>query len=271
MPTRHASAHTPFARFDVDVSPFDDLPEFITGERVCPPGREKSRRGSSWRSSFLTLGILGCAAFAIVKLPADIRASLAARAWSLIEMAFAPTPDFEPAAPQADEPPAALAERQEIAPAAGAGSGTLVTEQPAPAVQEPQAPAETTALPDAAAQSPPEPLPLPVADPADPLQRRALAIGLHPDLSHAVLARLSQDDWRNARRAIDMALAATRDTRAVIWPKIAVGPLAQFEVRFVAASAVDCRRYVVIVTKDRWSTTARAMELCADALKQRRG
>ena len=35
-----------------------------------------------------------------------------------------------------------------------------------------------------------------------------------------------------------------------------------FEVRFVPGAAEDCRRYVVTVTKDRWSTTAPPMEKC---------
>lgn len=115
-----------------------------------------------------------------------------------------------------------------------------------------------------------EPLPPPTIDPKDPLQKRALAAGLHPDLSRALLSRLSKADFRNASTAISKALAENGDNDVVIWPKEAPKKGAQFEVRLVAAAAESCRRYVVTVIRDRWSTTARPMEKCGDDLPQRR-
>jgi len=102
----------------------------------------------------------------------------------------------------------------------------------------------------------------PRADPADPLQVRAEAVGLHPNLSRAVLARLSEEDYRNAGIAIKTAVAETPDDGVFVWPRQRKPELAHFQVRFVPGAAPSCRRYVVIVTKDRWSTTALPMERC---------
>ena len=76
------------------------------------------------------------------------------------------------------------------------------------------APLTTGALPPAAWRSddaPDGPLRPAVADPSDPYQVRAAAVGLHPDLSRALLARLSPADYRNAGIAIKTALAETAE------------------------------------------------------------
>ena len=130
-------------------------------------------------------------------------------------------------------------------------------------------PPEATAeeVPPAPAQekepAAPQPLPPPVVDPADPYQKRALAVGLHPELSHAVLSRLTAADYKNAGMAIKTALAETPDSKAYAWPKEGGGAkLALFEVRFVQGATPECRRYVVTVTMNHWSTTALPMERC---------
>ena len=92
---------------------------------------------------------------------------------------------------------------------------------------------------------------------------RAVAVGLHPDLSRVLLARLSPADYRNAGIAIKTAVAETPDTDVFVWPLQRKPELALFQVRFVAGAAPDCRRYVVAVTKDGWLTTAPPMEKCA--------
>ena len=52
------------------------------------------------------------------------------------------------------------------------------------------------------------------------------------------------------------------DDAVFVWPKQRKPELALFQVHFVPGAAPDCRRYVVTVTKDAWSTTALPMERC---------
>jgi hypothetical protein len=127
-------------------------------------------------------------------------------------------------------------------------------------------PMTTAALPSAATGSgepAAPPLPPPTADPADPYQMRAAAVGLHPDLSRVLLERLSSTDYRNAAIAIQTAMAETPDSAVFVWPRQRKPELALFQVRFVPGAAPGCRRYVVTVTKDGWLTTALPMEKCA--------
>ena len=96
----------------------------------------------------------------------------------------------------------------------------------------------------------------------DSYQLRAEAAGLSPDLSHALLERLSAADYRNAGVAIATAVAETPDDGVYVWPRQRNPGLADFEVRFVEGTAGNCRRYVVNVLKDGWATTAMPMERC---------
>lgn len=96
----------------------------------------------------------------------------------------------------------------------------------------------------------------------DALQRRAEAVGLNPDLSRVLLARLSDADFRNARIAIETALAEVADDGSLTYPKTRVPGGAQFRVHFVAGAADNCRRYVVAIATDGWLTTALPMEKC---------
>lgn len=138
------------------------------------------------------------------------------------------------------------------------------------AVPQPLAPGPGTEPSTEDAATPREPLPPAIADPADPLQVRALAAGLHPGLSRALLARLSPADFRNAATATRTALAETPDTEVFSYPRKRAAELALFQVKFVPGAAVGCRRYVVMVTKDGWLTTAMPMEKCGTGAKQAR-
>jgi hypothetical protein len=144
---------------------------------------------------------------------------------------------------------------------------------PAPA-GTPAIPQITAAVPSAPAESeePASPLPPPNIDPADPYQQRAMAVGLHPNLSRALLSRLSPTDYRNAGVAIKTAIAETPDTAVLVWPRQRKPELALFQIHFVRGAAPGCRRYVVTITKDGWSTTALPMERCgAEGGLARRG
>ena len=103
-----------------------------------------------------------------------------------------------------------------------------------------------------------------------PYQTRAAAVGLHPDLSRALLARLSAADYRNAGIAIKTALAETAETAIYVWPRQRKPEEALFKVRFVPGAPAGCRRYVVTVTKDGWLTTALPMEKCGPQPRQAR-
>jgi len=127
----------------------------------------------------------------------------------------------------------------------------------------PPRPVVTTVPPATGAEAAPSgPLPPPTVDPADPYQKRAEAVGLHPELSRVLLARLSSADYRNAGIAIETAIAQTPDNGVLVWPRQRKPEQALFQVRFVAGAAPGCRRYVVSVTKDGWLTTALPMEKC---------
>lgn len=102
----------------------------------------------------------------------------------------------------------------------------------------------------------------------DPLRKRAEAIGLHPDISRALLERLSAGDFKNAGLAIAKALAETADDGALVFPAKREAGVALFRIHFVTGAGPDCRRYVVAIAKDGWLTTALPMEKCG--IKQRR-
>ena len=84
----------------------------------------------------------------------------------------------------------------------------------------PPEPLITASIETAPADKAPSVAPLvpPKADLTDPYQRRASAVGLHPDISRALLTRLSSADFRNARVAIETAVAKTPDAGTFVWP-----------------------------------------------------
>lgn len=96
----------------------------------------------------------------------------------------------------------------------------------------------------------------------DPFQKQAEAAGLNPDLSRAVLMRFTKRDFKNARFAIETAIAKTPDDEVFVWPRQRKPGDALFKVHFVEGAGPDCRRYVVSVTVSNWTTTAQPMERC---------
>jgi hypothetical protein len=91
---------------------------------------------------------------------------------------------------------------------------------------------------------------------------RAAAAGLHPQLPRDLLVRLSPTDYRNAGIAIQTAVVEAADGESFVWPRQRWPEQASFNVRILPAAHPECRRYVVTVTKDGWSTTAPPMENC---------
>lgn len=100
---------------------------------------------------------------------------------------------------------------------------------------------------------------------ASPKRKRAIAAGLGPDLPNVLLTRLTKADLDNAAYAIKTALAKTADDASFAWPASPSKQQALFEVRFVTGASPGCRRYVVTVTKDRWTSTSAALERCGPA------
>lgn len=146
----------------------------------------------------------------------------------------------------------------------------IPTETSAPA---PAPPAEPESRPISSSapvpQSPAEPAaPISVPEATDPLQKRALAAGLHPNLSRVLLQQMSDADYRNAALAVTKAIAEAADDTEFIWPRQRKPELAQFKIHFVVGAAPGCRRYVVSVVKGGWLTTALPMERCNSSSKQ---
>lgn len=143
------------------------------------------------------------------------------------------------------------------------------------AVPSTQTPAVPAPLPEPTAVSDPPAIksePMQSASPAaasepdasahDSYRARAEAAGLNPDISRSLLMRFSPNDFRNARIAIERAVAKTPDGGVFVWPRQRKPKEALFQVKFVEGAGPDCRRYVVTVTMDNWTTTASPMEKC---------
>lgn len=251
--------------------------ELESGDRMCAPLEEP--RGSTFWPAALVIAVALTAGWIIAQFPGATQAIKDTASALVTANASEPAPIATPLAPDASAPPLPAAEPTEIAAAPGVSAG-----EPAAPVSEPNASVspdtptlateETTPAATTDAAAPAEPLPKPVADPRDPNQKRALAAGLHPDVSKALLARMTEADYSNARNAAETALLQTGDG-VLLWPTTgaksgAKSAAALFEIKFVAGAAPGCRRYVVIITKDRWSTTAPPMEKCGDELPKRK-
>jgi hypothetical protein len=231
------------------------------GERICPPHMARAEGGTFLPSLILVLVVLGGGGAILYfdpDLPLRLKAHIAALAPAAghsLSAALVPSP---PAPPPIAPPPAPAAE--------------LLPPPPAPVAREiadaPGAPAKadaeitTGALPPTPAEAADAPLPPPRLDPSDPYQKRAAAVGLHPEVSRVLLRRMSAADYRNAGDAIKTAIAKTPDDGIFVWPRQRKPADALFRVHFVPGAAPHCRRYVVTVTKDGWSTTAPPMEKC---------
>jgi hypothetical protein len=170
----------------------------------------------------------------------------------------APPPSIEsthagvPYGPPAPEPSQAAAVLPPPLPAA-----TPVAEPPA---MKPE-PVEASAADDTHDASEP-PLQHDRTPPRDAYQARAEAAGLNPGLSRELLKRFSKKDFKNARFAIETAIAKTPDDGVFVWPRQRRPSEALFKVHFVEGGGSDCRRYVVSVMMNNWTTTALPMEKC---------
>lgn len=252
-PPLHLSSQ--FGPYGVFVAPAGEaVPSLHAGERVGGPPPRRRRR---LLRRLLLLGLAGAGgAVLIAERRDDVSAllSLATAAW------HDPQPRRQVAAAPEDaklSEPLPVLDRE-------VASAPVVHGDPAPQVS---APDETAPVSRPSAAAPetgaaPERLPAVVADPKDPLQQKALAAGLHPDLSRALLTRLTAEDFRNAAHAVQAVLATQAPATPVVWPRQRTPQRPQFKARLVAGAPSECRRYVVQIAIDGWETTARPMERC---------
>jgi hypothetical protein len=264
---RTSSARPAYDALEADAQ--DGHGELSPGERIGPPLRRPG--GKALLRGLIILSafgggwvLLGGPTMWPEWLPSEIAnlyAAMERRAAGSAEPVTSAMTTTPPPAGQSTKP--ALREPLPASPQAGT-SGNAAIAPDAGAL--PLAAAVKTALlapaPARVDEPPAEPLPPPAVDPADPYQARAVAVGLHPDLSRVLLERLSPSDYRNAGIAIQTALAETPDRGVFVWPRQRPPELALYQVRFVPGAAPSCRRYVVTITKDGWLTTAPPMEKC---------
>ncbi len=235
--------------------------EFFTGDRICPPRPQRSSLTKlvSW------LVILGAfyGGWSLWRdRPAWIEtvAADASALWTALNPKNSHPVQPEQAANTPPPVPEQAVAETEVADAPGWEAGTAVA-----AVTTDAATAESDDTATAGA-TPAAPVPQQPSPPrTDRYEKQAEAVGLNPDLSRATLKSLTEADFRNAGIAIKTALSETPESEVFTWPAKPKPSLAQFEVRFVPGAADSCRRYVVTVTKDRWSTTAPPMEKCGVA------
>jgi len=265
-PARHSTAKTGYGVPDADE--YHAHGELLPGERIGPPLAGAGRR--AMRFGIIILIVLG-GGWALlgdqVTWPRWLLAEIAAVSPSMdrrigrepaaseAATASRPVKAESTTKPALDAPPPIL---QPPALTETAAASDTPTRPAVPPLTTATLPPAATGVDEAAAQ----PLPPAIADPADPYQMRAVAVGLHPDLSRVLLARLSPTDYRNAGIAIQTAMAETPDSGVFVWPHQRKPELALFQVRFVPGAAPSCRRYVVTITKDGWLTTAPPMEKC---------
>lgn len=234
----------------------DQSQDFYAGDPVCPQTPRRSET-VSYTSLLLLLALtVGCA-FAT---DADTR-----RDWtSKIERVASSLSAADPSAPPPSKEAASIPAPASAPMPPPSASVVEATAQPLPEVRVTNAPGESdgsdsektsgkSSVSDAYAPPPPS---------SDPYVRKAEAVGLHPDLSRAVLARLTPIDYRNAAYAIEKAVKTVPDDKELTWPRAHKPGLAIFNVHFVQGAAHDCRRYIVTITKDRWTSTALPMQKC---------
>ena len=236
--------------------------QIVLGERICQPNPRRS--GSSVLGASIVIAVLLLIGCVYLKNLATFEAwwSVAANIASSAMDSGAKLPAGPPVDANAKaSPPSLPLKATEVADAPGATAGVAAPASAAPVATEAASAGNAKEEETKADEAPSTPLPPPTFDKSDPLKAKAVAAGLHPDLSQSLLKRLTVADYRNAKHAIQTALTETPDAEVFTWPRDAKPQMALFEIHFVRG-AVSCRRYVVVVSKDRWSTTAPAMEKC---------
>ncbi len=233
-------------------------------DRILPPAR---RSGGKWLAMAICVAMVaGAGALATSGLQLTLPSGLfnfAASDVTLPVVDAVRRPVAKAAAPRPSEPLPQLPTK------------TVMAAPVAPAATTPEPPVQVHmayAPPPAALSDPSARDVRPASiDPNDPIQMRAAAAGLHPQLPRHLLARLTATDYRNAGIAIRTAVAETPEGKTFVWPRQLGPDQAGFQVRIIRAIDPVCRRYVVAVIKDGWTTTAPAMETCeAQAAPSRR-
>jgi hypothetical protein len=251
--------HLRTSELDLDIEHDEEfsLGELDPGERICPPRTGAGESGVL--PSFIVILIALGGGWALLSHPDwldRISAGMTAASSSVGYRAANPAEPV-PAMP----PPVPVVTAEPVSAPLPPPAQSEIADAPGEKASAAVSPVTTGALPSTEEPTS-APLPPPRVDPADPYQKRASAVGLHPDISRALLARLSSTDYRNAGVAIETAVAKTPDNGVFVWPRQRKPELALFQVHFVPGAAPHCRRYVVTVTKDGWSTTAPPMEKC---------
>jgi len=234
---------------DLDDLSFNVEPD----ERVGAPPPD--RRKAGFRKFFLTMVLIGGAAAVVSHVGLE---AVVASAKSAYEVVAANTADIIARAKERmpEAPPAPAPQIQEAAAPAILPELTPAPE-PEAANAEPSPTAEAMGTAYAETPKPEEMVP-----DDTPKRKTAIKAGLSPDLPNVLLTRLSESDLKNAAYAIKTALAKTPDDKSFAWPSKPSQTQALFEVRFVPGAAGGCRRYIVTVTKDRWTSTSSAIEKC---------
>lgn len=258
-------AHWDDAPLDDRYGDFESLTLSVEpDERVGAPPPRRSRL----RRAVVGLTLVAGAGVAVgtIGLPGlvvagrDVVAVIVSTAQEMAARSNAESPPGPMAGPGANGDAASMPAAAPVAQADATDALPLLTpvpdEKAAPAAAE--APATEALGTDYAETA----APAETAQDQTPKRKRAIAAGLGPDLPNVLLTRLSKADLENAGYAIKTALATTRDDAAFSWPKKPSRQQALFEVRFVEGAPAGCRRYIVTVTKDRWSSTSAALEKC---------
>jgi hypothetical protein len=245
---------------------FSDLD---AGEPINP----LRERGSSMLGAVFVLLMLFGGGWAFMQAPADWLQRLRVQVDALTAVAQGTPPSSATiGAPPAANDPAQLATPAPAAAPIPPAVEEKVMAQSEPATPPDAVPVETGTIQPAetadAALEKPQPLPPLRINPGDPYQKKAVAVGLHPDLSRVVLKQLTATDYRNAGQAIDAAVGKTADDDNFVWPRQRRPEQALFRVHFVPGAAPQCRRYVVTIVKNGWSTTALPMERCGAVLER---
>jgi hypothetical protein len=255
----HAQNH--WAETVYDTRPSDSSFAVDPGERI---GAVVPRAAASWIAFRFALAVALSVAWTAA-VTADLKSVLSAAqpaVAAVIEKVQALAANVRAADPQ---PMAVAGSPSEMAPPSGQADSEL------PPILSALPMLEATGEASAASAAASEPVGTDYTEKAEeteePVEKKeqrkhAVSAGLSPDLPNVLLSRLSKEDFKNAAYAIKTAIAKTADDAKFVWPLAPSRQLAKFEVHFVTGAEPGCRRYVVTVTKDRWSSTSAALERC---------